>query len=141
MSPNPTALTTLYCTALHSVLPLSLHRFYSIPSPHQAMLQDDILCLVFSHPCLKRFLFEPRTKSTGMQDVLRAVPSPGGRTIFTVRYRCLCEIIASGGTEGIITYRAVSIVFRAVLCCAMLSCGLLTNSYCCPLRQDTWTHL
>ena len=60
------------------------------------MLQDDILCLIFSHPLIKLFLFDPRAKT--IPETLRS--SPKGRSIFSVRYRCLCEIIASVSTEG-----------------------------------------
>lgn len=82
------------------------------------MLQDDILCLVFGHPLAHYFLFEPKTHTnttsyttfpsgypsatllsqTPVPEVRRI--SPRERSVFSVRYRCLCEIIASGGREG-----------------------------------------
>ena len=88
----------------------------------QAMVQDDILCLVFDHPLMHYFLYEPRsttyasssstsnsgTTSFSAPEVLRN--SPGGRSVFSVRYRCLCEIIASGSTEG--TYVAPQMISR-----------------------------
>jgi hypothetical protein len=61
------------------------------------MLQDDILCLLFSHPLIKLFLFDPRTKT--IPEALR--PSPRERSVFSVRYRCLCEIIGSGSNAGV----------------------------------------
>ena len=86
------------------------------------MLQDDILCLVFGHPLAHYFLFEPKTpqnttsyttfpsgypsatllSQTPVPEVRRI--SPRERSVFSVRYRCLCEIIASGGREGKHTY-------------------------------------
>ena len=85
----------------------------------QAMVQDDILCLVLGHPLVHYFLYEPRsityaaiassgassTTSFSSPEVLRR--SPGGRSVFSVRYRCLCEIIASGSTEGTFVAHAI----------------------------------
>jgi hypothetical protein len=64
----------------------------------QAMLQDDILCLVLSHPAIKQFMYTPRNKSS--PETLRTPPEGKTRTVFTVRYRCLCEIISCGNGGG-----------------------------------------
>ena len=113
------------------------------PSPQhthtQAMLQDDILCLVLSHPAIKQFLYTPRHKSS--PETLRTPPEGKTRTVFTVRYRCLCEIIScgnGGGEDSNVGHSFLhsSILITVSLPVLILNHNLFTFAYCMPFY--TW---
>jgi hypothetical protein len=75
----------------------ALHMFNAPATRSGAMLQEDVMCLVFKHPLIEDFLYETKSSVTDVP-VLR---SSHGRSIFTVRYKCLCEIIPSRDNTGI----------------------------------------
>jgi hypothetical protein len=115
--------------------PITLICTHTNTQNTQAMLQDDILCLVLSHPAIKQFLYTPRHKSS--PETLRTPPEGKTRTVFTVRYRCLCEIISCGNGGGENNYGGYVFLHSSILISVSVPVSIVyhnlpTFAFCVP---------